>query len=84
MESLAVIGTRRTVDVQDLPANVRRVGSGVIQVAVGTRLDQVERQVIEETLDAYPTVKESARVLGIGLRTLHSKIRRYRLRRRRR
>ena len=39
----------------------------------GTRLDEVERQVIQRTLDSYPTVKETARVLGIGLRTLHSK-----------
>ena len=50
---------------------------------MGTRLDEVERQVIQRTLDSYPTVKESARVLGIGLRTLHSKIRRYGLRSRR-
>jgi DNA-binding NtrC family response regulator len=44
-------------------------------------LDEVERQVIQRTLDSIP-VQESA-VLGIGLRTLHSKIRRYRLRSRR-
>ena len=83
MESVALIGPKGTIDVEDLPANVRKVGAGVIQVAVGTRLDEVERQVIQRTLDSYPTVKESARVLGIGLRTLHSKIRRYRLRSRR-
>ena len=82
MESV-LIGPKRTIDVEDLPANVRRVEAGVIQVTVGTRLDEVERQVIQRTLDSYPTVKESARVLGIGLRTLHSKIRRYGLRSRR-
>jgi DNA-binding NtrC family response regulator len=47
---------------------------------VGTTLDDAERDIIQRTLDSYPTVKESARVLGIGLRTLHSKIRRYGLR----
>ncbi len=83
MESVAVIGPKGTIDVEDLPANVRRVEAGVLQVTVGTRLDEVERQVIQRTLDSYPTVKESARVLGIGLRTLHSKIRRYGLRSRR-
>ena len=83
MESVALIGPKGTIDVEDLPANVRKVGAGVIQVTVGTRLDEVERQVIQRTLDSYPTVKESARVLGIGLRTLHSKIRRYGLRSRR-
>ena len=83
MESVALIGPKGTIDAEDLPANVRKVGAGVIHVTLGTRLDEVERQVIQRTLDSYPTVKESARVLGIGLRTLHSKIRRYRLRSRR-
>jgi two-component system, NtrC family, response regulator HydG len=83
MESAALIGPKGTIAVEDLPANVRGVEAGVIQVAVGTRLDEVERKVIQRTLDSYPTVKETARVLGIGLRTLHSKIRRYRLRSRR-
>jgi transcriptional regulator with PAS, ATPase and Fis domain len=83
MESVALIGPKGTIDVEDLPANVRKVEAGIVQVTVGTRLDVVERQVIQRTLDSYPTVKESARVLGIGLRTLHSKIHRYGLRSRR-
>ena len=83
MESVALIGPKGVIDVEDLPANVRKVGAGVIQVAVGARLDEVERQVIQRTLDSYPTVKEAARVLGIGLRTLHTKIRHYGLRSRR-
>jgi len=83
MESAALIGSKRTLDIEDLPASVRRIGAGVIQITVGTRLDGVERQVIQRTLDSYPTVRESAHVLGIGLRTLHSKISRYGLRRRR-
>jgi DNA-binding NtrC family response regulator len=82
MESVGLMGSKSTIDVEDLPANVRKVEAGVVQVAVGTTLDQAEKEIIRRTLDAYPTVKESARVLGIGLRTLHSKIRRYGLRRR--
>jgi transcriptional regulator with GAF, ATPase, and Fis domain len=72
-----------TIEVQDLPANVRKIAAGVIQITIGSRLDAVERQLIQRTLESYPTVKESAHVLGIGLRTLHSRIRRYGLRRRR-
>jgi len=83
MESVALIGPKGTIDVDDLPANVRGPGAGILQVTIGARLDDVERDLIQRTLDAYPTVKESARVLGIGLRTLHSKIRRYGLRRHR-
>jgi transcriptional regulator with PAS, ATPase and Fis domain len=83
MESAALMGPKSTIDAEDLPANVRQVAAGAVQVTVGTRLDEAEKEIIRRTLDAYPTVKESARVLGIGLRTLHSKIRRYGLRRRR-
>jgi DNA-binding NtrC family response regulator len=82
MESVALMGPKATIDVEDLPANVRKVGEGAVHIAVGTTLDDAERDIIQRTLDSYPTVKESARVLGIGLRTLHSKIRRYKLRRR--
>jgi DNA-binding NtrC family response regulator len=83
LESVAVIGPKGTIGVEDLPASVRKVGASLIQFSVGTRLDEMERQAIQRTLDSYPTVKESDRVLGIGLRTLHSKIRRYKLRSRR-
>jgi transcriptional regulator with PAS, ATPase and Fis domain len=82
MESAALTGTRATIGAGDLPANVRKVGAGAVEVALGTRLDEAEKEIIRRTLEAYPTVKESARVLGIGLRTLHSKIQRYGLRRR--
>jgi DNA-binding NtrC family response regulator len=80
MESVSLIGRKGVIDVEDLPMNVRGAEAGFIQVAVGCRLDEVERQLIRRTLASYPTVKESARVLGIGLRTLHTKIRRYGLR----
>jgi DNA-binding NtrC family response regulator len=83
MESVALMGPKARIDLEDLPANVRKVGEGPISFAVGTTLDEAEREIIRRTLDSYPTVKESARVLGIGLRTLHSKLRRYGLRGRR-
>lgn len=83
MESVALMAAKATIDVEDLPSNVRKVAEGTIHIPVGTRMDTAEREIIKRTLDAYPTVKESARVLGIGLRTLHTKIRTYGLRDRR-
>jgi transcriptional regulator with PAS, ATPase and Fis domain len=80
MENVALMGPKATIAVEDLPANVRKVGESTVHITVGTTLDDAERDIIQRTLDSYPTVKESARVLGIGLRTLHSKIRRYGLR----
>jgi two-component system, NtrC family, response regulator HydG len=83
MESVALMTARTLIDVEDLPPSVRKVAEGAIHVPVGTRLDTAEREIIKRTLEAYPSVKESARVLGIGLRTLHTKIRAYGLRDRR-
>jgi two-component system response regulator HydG len=83
MESVALMTSRTLIDAEDLPPSVRKVAEGAILVPVGTRLDTAEREIIKRTLEAYPSVKESARVLGIGLRTLHTKIRTYGLRHRR-
>ena len=76
MESLTLTSTRSEIDVADLPPNVREVTvAGEIRLPVGTRMEDAEREIIRRTVEAYPTLKEAARVLGIGLRTLHTKLR---------
>jgi DNA-binding NtrC family response regulator len=76
MESLTLTSTRSEIDVADLPPNVRAVNvAGEIRLPVGTRMEDAEREIIRRTVEAYPTLKEAARVLGIGLRTLHTKLR---------
>jgi len=82
MESLTLTSPREQIDVADLPANVREVSAAPeIRLAVGTRMEDAEREIIRRTVEAYPTLKEAARVLGIGLRTLHTKLERHQLRR---
>jgi len=81
MESLTLTCPKEKIDVADLPANVRVVSAtSEIRLAVGTRMEDAEREIIRRTVEAYPTLKEAARVLGIGLRTLHTKLRRHALR----
>jgi DNA-binding NtrC family response regulator len=81
IESLTLTNPRAEIDVSDLPANVRAASGGAdIRLPVGTRMEDAEREVIRRTVEAYPTLKDAARVLGIGLRTLHTKLRRYQLR----
>jgi two-component system response regulator HydG len=80
MESLTLTSPRTEIEVGDLPANVRESTVAEIRLAVGTRMDDAEREIIRRTVEAYPTLKEAARTLGIGLRTLHSKLRRYQIR----
>jgi len=78
MESLTLTSAKVQIDVADLPRNVREVSAAPeIRLAVGTRMEDAEREIIRRTVEAYPTLKEAARVLGIGLRTLHTKLRRY-------
>ena len=82
MESLTLTSPRLEIDVADLPGNVREVAATPeIRLAVGTRMEDAEREIIRRTVEAYPTLKEAARVLGIGLRTLHTKMGRYEIRR---
>jgi two-component system response regulator HydG len=82
MESLTLTSPRDQIDVADLPANVREVPvAPEIRFVVGTRMEDAEREIIRRTVEAYPTLKEAARVLGIGLRTLHTKLRRHQVRR---
>jgi DNA-binding NtrC family response regulator len=81
MESLTLMVPRTTVEEDDLPAAFRGPAAPDITLYVGMRMEQVEREVIRRSLEAFPTVKETARVLGIGLRTLHDKMKRFGLRR---
>jgi two-component system response regulator HydG len=56
VESVALMGRSSTIDAEDLPAGIRAVEKSVVQIAVGTRLDFVEKELIRLTLEAYPTV----------------------------
>jgi DNA-binding NtrC family response regulator len=81
MESLTLTSASEEIDVADLPANLRQAkGEGEIRLLVGTRMEDAEREIIRRTVEAYPTLRDAARVLGIGLRTLHTKLRNHRLR----
>ena len=78
MESLTLTSRKAQIDAADLPPNVRdTTPAAEIRLPVGTRMEDAEREIIRRTVEAYPTLKDAARVLGIGLRTLHTKLRSY-------
>jgi DNA-binding NtrC family response regulator len=54
--------------------------SGALSVPVGVTLAEVERDFILATLRRYGTKSATARVLGIGLRTLYTKLDQYQAR----
>lgn len=80
MESLALMVPKPVLDVDDLPPSIRGAASTEIRLQVGMRMEDVEREVIRRNLESYATIKDAARALGIGLRTMHEKIRKYGLR----
>ena len=80
IESLMLMVRGEVIGTDALPAAIRGAKATSMRIQVGMRMDDVERHVLRLNLDSYPTIKEAARALGIGLRTMHEKIRRYGLR----
>ena len=81
MESLTLMVAKPVLSVEDLPPSMCGAASTEIRLQVGMRMEDVEREVIRRNLESHPTIKDAARSLGIGLRTLHAKIQKYGLRR---
>jgi DNA-binding NtrC family response regulator len=73
-----------TLDVNDVPPHVRTFATPEVsemRIPAGTPMREVERIVIEETLRLHGYNKEeTAKTLGIGLRTLYRKVKEYDLR----
>lgn len=79
VESMALMAEGDTLDVDDLPQNIR--GGWVskeIMLSVGITLEEAEKEIIRHYLEHFPTRKEAAKALNIGLRTLYHKIKRFR------
>ncbi|MGD8394388.1 MAG: sigma-54 dependent transcriptional regulator [Candidatus Eiseniibacteriota bacterium] len=83
IESMIVMSSREVLDVDDLPESLRATEpgerptvDGVVQP--GMTMEEVEREAIRRTLEsAGGNRTEASRRLGIGLRTLQRKIRKY-------
>ncbi len=78
IESLVLTTRGEQIGPKDLPANIRAVApSREIHLPIGVTLQDAEKEILRCYLEIYPTRKEVARVLNIGLRTLHAKIKAY-------
>ena len=83
VESLVVMASRDTVEVEDLPSNIRApAGPSELVIRVGMTMCEIEQEILRRYLEAYPTKKAAAHALGIGLRTLHAKVKQHGLHRR--
>ncbi|NWF91538.1 MAG: sigma-54-dependent Fis family transcriptional regulator [Syntrophaceae bacterium] len=77
IESILVVNSPEVVDVQHLPQEIRefRETPEVIPIRIGTPLDEVEREMLIQTLKATKGNKrKAAELLGINVRTIHRKM----------
>jgi len=77
IESVLVINSPEVIDVQHLPQEIRdfREKPEVIPIKIGTPLEEVEREMLIQTLRATKGNKrKAAQLLGINVRTIHRKI----------
>jgi DNA-binding NtrC family response regulator len=80
VDGFAELGRRHAQAAVPAAREARSAGEpGGVTLPVGTSLAQAERQLIAATVRRHRTKREAARVLGIGLRTLYTKLRLYRL-----
>ena len=77
VESILVINSPEVVDFQHLPQEIREFKERpeVIPIKIGTPLEEVEREILVQTLKATKGNKRrAAELLGINVRTIHRKM----------
>jgi len=80
LESVLVSSSADRIAVEDLPPSVLRERPSSVRasIAAGTTIEEMERELIRATLEQTGGNRtHSARLLGIGVRTLQRKIRTY-------
>jgi two-component system response regulator HydG len=77
IESILVIKNPEIIDAQHLPQEIRdfRERPEVIPIKIGTSLEEVEREMLIQTIRATKGNKrKAAQLLGINVRTIHRKM----------
>jgi len=80
IESMALMAKGDMLELDDLPQNIRGAQSNQeIRLPVGITMEEAEKEIIRHYLEHFPTKKEAAKALKIGLRTLYHKLKRFSL-----
>jgi DNA-binding NtrC family response regulator len=86
MERAVIVCSRRSIGLEELAPSVTRsaetgsvTGTGEVALPIGTTVEQAEKDLILRTLEATAQNKtRAAEILGISLKTLHNKLKKYR------
>lgn len=81
IESAVVLSKGSVIESEDLPAYLHSdIENSIVKVKIGSTLADVEKEMIRSTLRVQEGNKSrTAEILGIGRKTLHKKIKDYRL-----
>jgi DNA-binding NtrC family response regulator len=82
IESMVVMTQSDSLEIYDLPLNIRGVAISIAQPIIqsGMSIDEMEKEAIKKALESTNGNKtQTAEILKIGLRTLHRKIQKYKL-----
>ncbi len=75
VRSALVFSKGKEITLEDLPIQVREKTQEYVEIPLGCSLEEAERILVESTLKKYGGNKtQTAKVLGIGLSTLHMKL----------
>ena len=77
IESIMVVNSPEAIDLPHLPQEIRefKESPGIIPIRIGTPLEEVEKEILLETLRATKGNKrKAAQLLGINVRTIHRKM----------
>jgi len=81
MERASVLCTGPVITIRDLPEEFRTARSqtgGIVQIRVGTSLEDAERELIDRTIEfAGGNKTHAAEILGIATKTLYNRLERY-------
>jgi len=78
VESMVLMAEGNTLDVDNLPQDIHSgVNAKEIKFPVGVTMEEAEREIIRRYLEYFPTKKQAAHALRIGLRTLHHKVKKF-------
>jgi DNA-binding NtrC family response regulator len=80
VESMALMAEGDILDVNNLPENIGGDQNiNEIRLPMGVSMEEAEKEIIRSYLEHFPTKKEAAETLRIGLRTLYHKVKKFSL-----
>lgn len=80
LESVIVLSVKDSIELSDLPEQISKVTSARAVIKPGMTMADIEKEAIRRTLEQTGGRRnETAKILGISVRTLHRKIKEYRL-----